>query len=68
MKKEYDEREGIRVDELGITRKELTEMKELDMMYGGRTTKEELDDIKEEEEQLLLDPYLKKKERRLTPQ
>ena len=68
MKKEYDEREGIRVDELGITRKELTQMKELDMMYGGRTTKEELDDIKEEEEQLLLDPYLKKKERRLTPQ
>lgn len=56
------------MDKLGITRKEFTEMKELDMMYGGQTTKEELEDIKEEEEQLLLDPYLKKKERLLKPQ
>ena len=68
MKKEYEEREGVDVDKLGISCKEFTQMKELDMMYGGQTTKEELEDIKNEEEQLMLDPYLKKKERLLKPQ
>ena len=31
------------------------------MMYGGQTSKQELEDIQAEEEQLMLDPYMKKK-------
>jgi len=61
MQKEYDDREAVEVDKLGITNSELAEMKQLDMMYGGRTTQQEIDEIKNEEEQLLLDPYLQKK-------
>lgn len=38
------------------------------MMYGGQTSKQELEDIQAEEEQLMLDPYMKKKQRLLTPQ
>jgi len=36
-------------------------MKELDFMYGGSTTQEELDDMEEEEALRAVDPYLKKK-------
>lgn len=68
MQKEYDDREAVEVDKLGITNSELAEMKQLDMMYGGRTTQQEIDEIKNEEEQLLLDPYLQKKERFIKPQ
>lgn len=68
MRKEYDERQAVEVDKLGITHNELAQMKQLDMMYGGQTTQEEIDEINDEEEQLLLDPYMKKKERYVKPQ
>ena len=45
MQKEYQERDGVNVDELGITSKEFKELKELDMMYGGQTSKEEMEEI-----------------------
>lgn len=43
-------------------------MKELDFMYGGSTTQEELDDMEEEEALRAVDPYLKKKSRHVQPQ
>ena len=42
-------------------------MKELDFMYGGQTTQEELEDMEEEEHLKAVDPYLKKKERYVKP-
>ena len=68
MQEEYEERDGVSTDELGITSKQFKQLKELDMMYGGQTSKQELEDIQTEEEQLMLDPYMKKKQRLLTPQ
>lgn len=38
-------------------------MKELDYMYGGGTTAEELEEMNAEEEQKMIDPYLKNKKR-----
>ena len=43
-------------------------MKELDHMYGGKTTQEELDEIREEEDAAAIDPYLEKKTRFIKPQ
>ena len=43
-------------------------MKELDFIYGGSTTKEELEEIEEENDLKLIDPYLKKKQRKIKPQ
>ena len=43
-------------------------MKELDFMYGGKTTEQELDEIEKEEEQAMIDPYLKKQKRFVQPQ
>ena len=62
MQEEYEERDGVSIDELGITSKQFKQLKELDMMYGGQTSKQELEDIQTEEEQLMLDPYMKKKQ------
>lgn len=50
MKKEYDQREGIDINEIGVTQKEFKELKELDHMYGNQTTKDELEEIENEEE------------------
>ena len=68
MKKEYDEREGVKIDEMGITAKQFKQLKEMDMLYGGETTEEEIDKLKEEEEEAMMDPYMKKKEKLLKPQ
>lgn len=38
-------------------------MKELDYMYGGSTTKEELEEMEQEEEDKFIDPYLQTKKR-----
>ena len=54
--------------DLGLAQGELTQMKELDYMYGGKTTSEELDEIREEEDAAAIDPYLKKKTRFIKPQ
>jgi len=43
-------------------------MKELDYMYGGQTTAEEMEEMEKEEESKLTDPYLKKKKRTMKPQ
>ena len=43
--KEYEERASVEVKELGLKEGELAQMKELDFMYGGKTTQEELDEI-----------------------
>ena len=43
-------------------------MKELDFMYGGKTTQDELKEMEEEEESRLFDPYLQKKKRTLQDQ
>lgn len=37
-------------------------------MYGGQTTAEEMEEIEQEEESKLTDPYLKKKKRTMKPQ
>lgn len=66
--KEYEARASVEVKELGLKEGELSQMKELDFMYGGKTTQEELDDIQEEQDAAALDPYLKKKERYIKPQ
>ena len=50
MKQEYEEREGVSIDELGITNKEFKQLKEMDMMYGGQTSKEELEEIRRKSE------------------
>ena len=47
--KEYDERSSVDFKELGMGSAELAQMKELDFMYGGQTTQEELEDMEEEE-------------------
>ena len=46
---------------------ELSQMKELDFMYGGQTTQEELEDMEDEEHQKAIDPYLEKKARYVKP-
>ena len=56
------------VKELGLKEGELAQMKELDFMYGGKTTQQELDEINEEQDRAALDPYLKKKDRFVKPQ
>jgi len=43
-------------------------MKEMDFLYGGSTTEEELEDMQSEEESKMIDPYLKAKERKIKPQ
>lgn len=47
---------------------ELAQMKELDFMYGGSTTQQELEELEEEEEQKAIDPYMQRKTRTITPQ
>lgn len=66
-KKEYAEREAVDAKELGMGSGEVAQMKELDFMYGGQTTQEELEDMEEEEHLKAVDPYLKKKERYVKP-
>ena len=61
--KEYRERTAVDVEELGVQSGDLTQMKELDFMYGGTTTQQELDEMEEEEAMKAVDPYLKKKQR-----
>ena len=67
-KKEYESRADMDSNELGVSAGELEQMKELDFMYGGQTTAEELEEIQEEEEQKSMDPYMKKKKRFMKPQ
>ena len=43
-------------------------MKQLDFMYGGKTTQDELDEIEEEAEMNVRDPYHQKKTRFVKPQ
>jgi len=49
-RQEYEERGRVDVEELNLKGGELSQMKELDFMYGGSTTQSELEDIEEEEE------------------
>ena len=42
-------------------------MKELDFMYGGSTTAEELEELEAEEEQKVIDPYLEREKRFIKP-
>ena len=42
-------------------------MKELDYMYGGETTAQEMQDMEQEEDSKLTDPYMKKKKRTMKP-
>jgi hypothetical protein len=42
-------------------------MKQLDFMYGGKTTQDELDEIEEEAEMNVRDPYHQKKTRFVKP-
>ena len=60
---EYAERKDVDVSELGVSDAELATMKELDYMYGGSTTKQELEEIENEDAEKVIDPYLKKKKR-----
>jgi hypothetical protein len=46
---EYEERSSVDFKELGMGSSELAQMKELDFMYGGQTTQEELEDMEDEE-------------------
>ena len=48
---EYKKRDEIEVDELGMDSKDVKQMKELDFLYGGQTTQEELEEMEAEEEQ-----------------
>ena len=65
---EYDERSSVDFKELGMGSAELAQMKELDFMYGGQTTQEELEDMEDEEHQKAIDPYMEKKSRFVKPQ
>lgn len=60
---EYKKRTEIEVDEIGAEREDVKQMKELDFMYGGQTTQEELEEMEEEEEQKHVDPYMTMKKR-----
>jgi hypothetical protein len=42
-------------------------MKQLDFMYGGKTTQDELDEIEEEAVMNVRDPYYEKKTRYVKP-
>jgi len=46
---EYKTRKDVDIEELGMNPTELATMKELDYMYGGSTTQQELADMEEEE-------------------
>ena len=65
---EYTARESVDFRELGVSKEELTQMKEMDFLYGGSTTEDELEEMETEEEQKLMDPYLKEKVRKIKPQ
>ena len=67
-KEEYASREQVSATELGMDDGEIAQMKEMDFMYGGETTQQELEELEEEAEQKALDPYMKRKERNITPQ
>jgi excinuclease UvrABC helicase subunit UvrB len=60
---EYNQRKDVDIEELGMSEQELATMKELDYMYGGSTTKEELAEMEEEENQKVIEPFLQKKKR-----
>lgn len=64
---EYSGREEVDAAELGVETDELAYMKELDFMYGGSTTAEELAEMEAEEEQKALDPYLERTKRYIRP-
>ena len=66
-KQEYEERSSVDFKELGMGSAELAQMKELDFMYGGQTTQQELEEMEEEEEARARDPYLEKKARYVKP-
>lgn len=56
--REYDERKSVDVKEIGLATGDIATMKELDFMYGGRTTQEELEDMEDEDDMKALDPYM----------
>lgn len=64
---EYAERNAVDSADLGLAPGELEQMKELDFMYGGKTTAEELEEMEAEDDMKAIDPYLKKKKRYIKP-
>jgi 3-phenylpropionate/trans-cinnamate dioxygenase ferredoxin subunit len=60
---EYDQRKQVDVRGLGMNEEDLQVMKELDYMYGGSTTQQELREMEEETARMAVDPFLKKKQR-----
>ena len=51
------------LSKLDLPDEDIRQIKELDFMYGGKTTADELKEMEDEEESRLFDPYLKKKQR-----
>ena len=57
-REEYQQRAEVEVEELGLGQGDVKQMKELDFMYGGQTTQEELEEMEAEEEAQSVDPKL----------